>query len=142
MSGFFHSIPNAGQIYKHFGRKRRIAALKIYAPTWESCQQKTPIPWTSNRKSNRIDVPFGTPNWIRTSGLPLRSSFNTLFISNSKTWEALGFTVIRKYSQQFINNAGKQDANKSRAHITFISGRFSVFPLYTCYSCLDFIAVI
>ena len=42
----------------------------------------------------------------------------------------LSFTVIRKYSQQLIINADKQDANKNREHITFISGRFSAF----CYA--------
>ncbi len=37
--------------------------------------------------------------------------------------------VIRKYSQQLINNADRQGANKSREYITFFSGRFSAFLL-------------
>ena len=43
---------------------------------------------------------------------------------------SLSFTVIRKYLQQLIINADKQGANKSRKHITFISGRFSAL----CYA--------
>ena len=41
----------------------------------------------------------------------------------------LSFTLIRKYSQQLIINADKQGANKSREHITSISGRLSAFLL-------------
>ena len=44
--------------------------------------------------------------------------------------ENISFTLIRKYLQQLIINADKQGANKSREHITFISGRFSAF----CYA--------
>ena len=42
---------------------------------------------------------------------------------------SLGFTLMRKYSQQLIINADKQGASKSREHITSISGRFSAFLL-------------
>ena len=38
---------------------------------------------------NEIDVLSGTLDAIRTRGLPLRSGFNTLLISNSKTWKTL-----------------------------------------------------
>jgi len=43
--------------------------------------------------------------------------------------ETISFTVIRKYSQQFIINADRQSASKSREHITFLSGWFSAFLL-------------
>ena len=46
-----------------------------------------------------------------------------------KSPENFSFTLIRKYLQQLIINADKQGANKSREHITFISGRFSAFLL-------------
>ena len=36
-----------------------------------------------------------------------------------KSKESLDFTVIRKYSQQFITNADRQGANGSRELITF-----------------------
>ena len=43
--------------------------------------------------------------------------------------KTFSFTLIRKYSQQLIINADKQGANKSREHITSISGRLSAFLL-------------
>ena len=46
-----------------------------------------------------------------------------------ETSPGLSFTLIRKYSQQLIINADKQGANKSREHITSISGRLSAFLL-------------
>ena len=59
----------------------------------------------------------------------IKLDFLGLWKSPSKTAGSLRFTVIRKYSQQLINNADKQGASKSREHITFISGRFSAFLL-------------
>ncbi len=64
------------------------------------------------------------------------------FLLTVKVPRSLDFTVIRKYLQQLIINADKQSANKSREYITFISGRFSAFLLYTYYNCLDFIVVL
>ena len=76
-------------------------------------------------KTNKIDAFCGTLNWIRTSGLPLRSDFNTLIISGSKTWKALDIAGFHRcyiacqswlFSANFYRFLWVQLANNYQSH--------------------------